>query len=73
MLLYTITYLFLKVINTLDLFSSYININLVLLKSSTYYILLKVTSLCEVYSLINPTLITLDLLLLAIKTGSRLS
>ena len=65
--------MFLKVIDILDLFSSYINISLVLLKSSIYYILLKVTSLYKVYSLINPTLITLDLLLLAIKTGSRLS
>jgi hypothetical protein len=44
-LLYVITYLFLKVIDTLDLFSSYINISLVLLKSSAYYTLLKVTSL----------------------------
>jgi hypothetical protein len=73
MLLYIIAYLFLKVIDILDLFSSYINISLVLLKSSTYYTLLKVTSLCKVYSLINPTPITLDLLLLATKTGSRLS
>jgi hypothetical protein len=73
MLLHLITYLFLKVIDTLDLFSSYINISLVLLKSSVYYILLKVTSLYKVYSLINPILITLDFLLLAIKTSSRLS
>ena len=73
MLLHVIACLFLKVIDTLDLFSSYINISLVLLKSSTYYTLLKVTSLCEVYSLINPILITLDLLLLATKTSSRLS
>jgi hypothetical protein len=72
-LLHVIAYLFLKVIDTLDLFSSYINISLVLLKSSTYYTLLKVTSLCKVYSLIDPTLIALDLLLLAIKTGSGLS
>ena len=73
MLLYIITYLFLKVIDIVDLFSSYINISLVLLKSSVYYILLKVTSLCKVYSLINLILITLDLLLLAINIGSRLS
>ena len=65
--------MFLKVIDTLDLLSSYINISLVLLKSNIYYILLKVTSLYKVYSLINPTLITLDLLLLAINIGSRLS
>jgi hypothetical protein len=72
-LLYTIAYLFLKVIDTLDLFSSYINISLVLPKSSVYHTLLKVTGLCKVYSLINPTLIASDLPLLAIKTGSRLS
>ena len=72
-LLHTITYLFLKVIDTLDLFSSYINISLVLLKSSTYYTLLKVTGLCKVCSLINPILIASDLLLLATKTGSGLS
>jgi hypothetical protein len=72
-LLHTIACLFLKVIDTLDLFSSYINISLVLPKSSAYYTLLKVTSLCEVYSLINPTPITLDLPLLATKTGSGLS
>jgi hypothetical protein len=72
-LLYTIAYLFLKVIDTLDLFSSYINISLVLPKSSTYHILLKVTGLYKVYSLINPTPITSDLPLLATKTGSGLS
>jgi hypothetical protein len=70
---HVITYLFLKVINMLDLFSSYININLVLPKSSTYYTLLKVTSLYKVYSLIVPIPITSDLPLLATKTGSRLS
>jgi hypothetical protein len=72
-LLHVITCLFLKVIDTLDLPSSYINISLVLLKSGAYYTLLKVTSLCDVYSLIVPTLIALDLLLLAINTGSGLS
>ena len=71
--LHVITYLFLKVIDTLDLFSSYINISLVLLKSSTYHTLLKVTSLCELCSLIVSTLITSDSLLLATKIGSGLS
>jgi hypothetical protein len=70
---HVITYLFLKVIDTLDLPSSYIDISLVLPKSSVYHTLLKVTSLCEVYSSIVPTLITSDLLLLATKTGSGLS
>src|SRR6266498_5173762 len=72
-LLYTIACLFLKVILILDLFSSYINISLVLLKSSVYHTLLKVTGPCDVYSLINPILIALDVPLLAINTGSRLS
>ena len=70
---HVIACLFLKVIVTLDLPSSYINISLVLLKSGVYYTLLKVTSLCEVSSSIVPTLITSDLPLLAIKTGSGLS
>jgi hypothetical protein len=72
-LLHVIACLFLKVIDTLDLFSSYINISLVLLKSGAYHTLLKVTGLCKVYSLIDPTLIALDLPLLATKTGSGLS
>src|SRR6266536_4217179 len=71
--LHVITCLFLKVILMPDLFSSYINISLVLPKSGVYYTLLKVTSLCDVYSLINPILITLDIPLLATNTGSRLS
>ena len=57
----------------LDLFSSYIDISLVLPKSGVYYTLLKVTSLFDIYSLINPILIALDVLLLATNTGSRLS
>jgi hypothetical protein len=72
-LLHVIACLFLKVIDTLDLFSSYINISLVLLKSGAYHTLSKVTSLCEVYSLIDPTTIASDLPLLATKTGSGLS
>jgi hypothetical protein len=72
-LLHVIAYLFLKVIDTPDLFSSYIDISLVLPKSSTYHTLLKVTGLCKVYSLIDPTLIASDLPLLATKTGSGLS
>jgi hypothetical protein len=71
--LHVIACLFLKVIDTLDLPSSYIDISLVLLKSSVYYTLLKVTGPCDVYSLIVPTLITSDLPLLATNTGSRLS
>jgi hypothetical protein len=73
MLSHVIACLFLKVTNMLDLFSSYININLVLPKSGTYHTLSKVTGPCEVCSLIVPTLIALDLPLLATKTGSGLS
>jgi hypothetical protein len=72
-LLHVIACLFLKVIDTPDLFSSYINISLVLPKSSAYHTLSKVTGPCEVCSLIDPTLIASDLPLLATKTGSGLS
>jgi hypothetical protein len=71
--LHAIACLFLKVIDTLDLPSSYIDISLVLPKSSAYHTLLKVTGPCDVYSSIVPTPITSDLLLLAINTGSGLS
>jgi hypothetical protein len=72
-LLHIIACLFLKVIDTPDLFSSYIDISLVLLKSGAYHTFSKVTSLCEVCSLIDPTPIASDLPLLATKTGSGLS
>ena len=72
-LLYTIACLFLKVILMPDLFSSYIDISLVLPKSGAYHTLLKVTGPCDVYSSIDPILIALDVALLATNTGSRLS
>jgi len=72
-LLYTIAYLFLKVISMPDLFSSYIDISLVLPKSGVYHTLLKVTGPCDVCSLIDPIPIALDVALLATNTGSGLS
>ena len=70
---HVITCLLLNVTDILDLFSSYINISLVLPKSGAYHTLLKVTGLCDVYSLIDPIPITLDVPLLATNTGSGLS
>jgi hypothetical protein len=57
----------------LDLFSSYIDISLVLPKSSVYHTLLKVTGPCDVCSLIDPIPIASDVPLLATNTGSGLS
>src|SRR6266498_4503343 len=71
--LYVIACLYLKVILMPDLFSSYIDISLVLPKSGVYHTLLKVTGPFNVYSLIDPIPIALDVPLLAINTGSRLS
>src|SRR6266542_902573 len=70
---HAIACLFLKVILMPDLFSSYIDISLVLPKSGAYHTLLKVTGPFDVYSLIDPIPIALDVPLLAINTGSRLS
>ena len=72
-LLHAIACLLLNVTDILDLFSSHINISLVLPKSGVYHTLLKVTSPCDVCSLIDPILIALDVLLLATNTGSGLS
>ena len=70
---HAIACLFLKVIDTPDLLSSYIKISLVLPKSGAYHTLSKVTGPCEVCSSIDPTPIASDLPLLATKTGSGLS
>ena len=71
--LHAIACLLLNVTDIPDLFSSHIDISLVLPKSGAYHTLLKVTGPCVVYSLINPILIALDVPLLATNTGSRLS
>ena len=71
--LHAIACLLLNVTDIPDLFSSHIDISLVLPKSGVYHTLLKVTGPCDVCSLINPILIALDVPLLATNTGSRLS